>query len=183
MGEHLGGQHSLASDRSNRWLVVRTKPRQEKTAVHHLAQRAVAPYCPLFLQPPWHLRAPRGPVPLFPGYIFVSCDPTEQMSAVRYCPGILAPVTFGGELAVVDQDLIDAIRTREGLRGYALPTEQEEGIPDGSTVRVMSGPFAGFEGVFSGTLRGGQRAKVLLSLLRGRQLVEVDTHALALARA
>ena len=183
MGEHLGGQPSLASDRSNRWVVVRTKPRQEKTAAHHLAQRAVAPYCPLFLQPPWHLRAPRGPVPLFPGYIFVSLDPTEQMSAVRYCPGVLAPVTFGGELATVDQGLIDAIRAREGLRGYALPTEQEEGIPDGSTVRIMSGPFEGIEGVFNGTLRGGQRAKVLLSLLRGRQLVEVDTHALALARA
>ena len=183
MGEHLGGQPSLASDRSNRWVVVRTKPRQEKTAAHHLAQRAVAPYCPLFLQPPWHLRAPRGPVPLFPGYIFASLDPAEQMSAVRYCPGVLAPVTFGGELATVDQGLIDAIRAREGLRGYALPTEQEEGIPDGSTVRIMSGPFEGIEGVFNGTLRGGQRAKVLLSLLRGRQLVEVDTHALALARA
>ena len=183
MGEHIGGQPIPVCDRSKRWVVVRTKPRQEKTAIHHLAQRKVAPYCPMFLQPPWHLRAPRGPVPLFPGYIFVSCDPIEQLSAVRYCPGVLAPVSFSGQLAMVDQGLIDAIRAREGSRGYALPAEQEEGIPEGATVRIMSGPFEGIEGVFNGTLRGGQRAKVFLSLLRGRHVIEVDTHVLALARA
>jgi transcriptional antiterminator RfaH len=163
-------------------VVVRTKPRQEKSAASHLSQRQVTPYCPMFLQPPWHLRAPRGPVPLFPGYIFVSFNPTEQMNAVRYCPGVLAPVSFAGDLATVDQALIDAIRAREGSRGYALPTEQEEGIPDGATVRIMSGPFEGLQGVFSGTLRGGQRARVLLELLRSRRLIEVDTHALAVAR-
>ena len=85
-------------------------------------------------------------------------------------------------MATVDQSLIDAIRTREGSRGYALPSEQEEGIPVGATVRIMNGPFEGLEGVFSGTLRGGQRARVLLDLLRGRHGVEVDFRALAVAR-
>jgi transcriptional antiterminator RfaH len=164
-------------------VVVRTKPRQERRAVHHLCQRQVTPYCPMFLQPPWHLRAPRGPVPLFPGYIFVSFDPSQQMSAVRYCPGVLAPVTFGGDLATVDQGLVDAVRAREGSRGYAVPIEQETGIPEGAAVRIMSGPFAGFEGVFSGSLRGGERARVLLDLLRGRRSIEVDSHVLALAGA
>ncbi len=168
---------------SQQWLVVRTKARQEKTAVHHLAQREVIPYCPMFLQPPWHPRAPRGPVPLFSGYIFVRCNLTEQLNAVRFCPGVLAPVAFGGEIAIADQGLIDALRGREGSRGYALPVEQEEGMPMGAVVRLMSGPFAGIEGVFNGCLRGGQRAKVLLELLRGRHEVEVDYSSLALVRA
>ena len=168
---------------SQNWVVVRTKPRQEKSAMHHLAQREVTPYCPMFLQPPWHPRAPRGPVPLFAGYIFVRCDLSEQMNAVRFCPGVLAPVSFGGDVAIVDQGLIDVLKAREASRGYALPTEQEDGIPNGSVVRLMNGPFEGIEGVFTGHLRGGQRATVLLELLRGRHEVEVDYGSLALVRA
>ena len=169
-------------DMSRSWVVVRTKPRQERTAVHHLAQRGVSPYCPMFLQPPWHPRAPRGPVPLFASYIFVQCRLPEQMNAVRFCPGVSSPVVFGDDIAIVDQELIDALKAREGSRGYALPSEQEDGIPEGAVVRVMRGPFEGAEAVFSGYLRGGERAKVLLDLLRGRHAVEVDSSSLALVR-
>jgi hypothetical protein len=165
------------------WIVVRTKPRQEKIAVSHLAQRQVTPYCPMFKQPPWHPRAPRGPVPLFAGYLFVNCNIETRLNAVRFCPGILAPVTFNGRVAEVDQGLIDAIRHREGERGYALPTEEVEGIPIGTTVRVMSGPFEGVSGVFKGYLRGKERAKILMDFLRNRHEVEVDTEVLAMQRA
>jgi hypothetical protein len=165
------------------WIVVRTKPRQEKIAISHLAQRQVTPYCPMFLQPPWHPRAPRGPVPLFTGYIFVNCDLETRLNAVRFCPGVLAPVAFNGRIAVVDQGLIDALRFREADRGYALPDEQIEGIPEGTSVRVMAGPFEGISGVFKGYLRGGQRAKILMDFLRNRHEVEVDTDVLAKQRA
>ncbi len=151
--------------------------------MHHLAQREVAPYCPMLLQPPWHPRAPRGPVPLFPGYVFVGCDPKRQLNAVRYCPGVLGAVAFGGRLSEIDDGLIRALRLREGSRGYALPREQEEGIPPGSNVRVMSGPLEGLEGVLSGFLSGRQRARVLVEFLRGRRFVEVDANALAAMRA
>ena len=168
---------------SSRWLVVRTKPRQERVAVGHLAQREVTPYCPMFLQPPWHPRAPRGPMPLFAGYIFVRCVPEVQLNAVRYCPGVLGLVSFDGEPALVDQSLIDAIRLREGDRGYALPEEMAEGIPKGATVRVMAGPLEGISGVFRGYLRGRERARVLMDFLRSRHEVEVDAAALAMLRA
>jgi transcription antitermination factor NusG len=163
--------------------VVRTKPRQEKIAVRHLAQRNVKPYCPMFLRPPWHLRAPRGPVPLFAGYVFVSCDPQVQLNAVRYCPGILGPVSFNGAPATVEQDLIDALRLREGDRGYALPDEVARGIPKGATVRIMAGPLEGIKGVFRGYVRGRERARILMDFLRSRHEVEVDAAALAIMRA
>jgi len=165
------------------WIVVRTKPRQEKIAVGHLAQRGVTPYCPMFKQPPWHPRAPRGPVPLFAGYIFVNCDLDARLNAVRFCPGVLAPVAFDGRVAEVDRGLIDAIRYREGDRGYVLPDEQEQGIPVGAGVRVMEGPFEGISGVFRGYLRGGERAKILMDFLRSTHEVEVDTRVLAMQRA
>ena len=183
MNGQMEGDHGSSAGQVSRWLVIRTKPLQERTAVHHLAQREVSPYCPMFLQPPWHPRAPRGPVPLFPGYIFVQCDPERQLNAVRYCPAVIGPVAFGGNVAAVDDELIVALRQREGSRGYALPVEQEEGIPEGSQVRVMSGPFAGFEGVFRGFLRGRERARILVEFLRGRRRIEVDANVLAVLRA
>ena len=165
------------------WLVVRTKPRQERVALRHLRERGVEPYCPLFLEPPWHPRAPKGPVPLFGGYIFVYCDPFDRLNAVSYCPGVLHPVRFDRQLATVDQAVIDALRAREGDRGYVVPTEMEVGIEKGSKVRVMAGPLKDMEGIFRGYLRGGQRARVLMEFLRRRSLVEVETELLAVARA
>jgi hypothetical protein len=168
---------------SPEWLVVRTKPRQERVAVRHLSQRDVEPYCPLYLEPPWHPRAPKGPTPLFNGYIFVRCHPHLQLNAVSYCPGVLHPVRFDRELAIVDEDVIDAIKAREADRGYVIPTELEYGIETGRNVRVMAGPLKDMEGVFRGYLRGGQRARVLMEFLSQRSLVEVDTELLAVVRA
>ncbi len=137
------------------------------------------PYCPMFLEPRWHRRAPRGPVPLFPGYIFVAADPERQLNAVRFCPGVLAPVRFGRDLAMVDQNFIDGLRVREGDRGYMIPEDFSQEIPRGKRVRVVGGPLKGFEGVFCGYLRGGQRAKILVDFLRSRRSVEVDLNVLA----
>jgi transcription antitermination factor NusG len=151
--------------------------------VRHLAERRVRPYCPMFLAPRWHQRAPRGPVPLFAGYIFVHCDPVEQLNAVRYCPGVLQPVSFDGAVAIVDGQLVNALRRREGDRGYVAPDEVRRGIPAGSTVRVMAGPLEGLTGVFTRYLRGNERATILMEFLRSRHEVEVDATALAMVRA
>ena len=168
---------------SLRWLVVCTKPRQEKIATRHLVERQLEPYCPMFLRPPWHARAPHGPVPLFAGYIFVRCDPRFQLNAVRYCPGVLRPVSFEGIPATVSDDLVDSLRLREADRGFVLPDELALGIPKGAAVRVMAGPLEGITGVFKGYLRGKERAKVLMDFLRSRYEVEVDAAALGMLRA
>lgn len=164
------------------WLVLRSKAQVEHRVIRHLWQRRVEPYCPLYLEPPWHPRAPRGPGPLFPGYLFVRCDPDSDLAAVRYCPGVIGPVVFDGMLATVSGAVIEELRRREGDRGYVRPDEIEYGIAPGSRVAVMSGPFRGLHGVFSGYLRGGQRAQVLVRMLRSARAVELDSAALMLER-
>lgn len=165
------------------WLVVRSKPRQERVAACHLRERGVEPYCPLYLEPPWHPRAPKGPVPLFGGYLFVYCNPLGELNKVGYCPGVAHVVRFDREPATVEQAVIDAIRAREAGRGYVVPNELEHGIEEGRRVRVMAGPLKDMEGVFRGYLRGGQRARVLMEFLRRRSLVEVEMELLAAVRA
>ena len=160
------------------WLVIQTRPNQERTAVLHLAQRDVEPYCPMFLEPPWHRRAPRGPVPLFTSYVFVYCIPKEHLARVVFCPGVLRPVSFVQRLATVEPELIAFLRERSGDRGYIVHEEIAGRIPEEAKVKVLDGPLRGMEGVLRGYLRGGQRARVLLRLLCGNRLIEVDANCL-----
>ena len=48
-------------DRAMEWLVVRTKPRQERAAMSHLSHREVESYCPLYLEPKWNRKARQAP--------------------------------------------------------------------------------------------------------------------------
>lgn len=168
---------------AERWIVVRTKTLRERVAADHLLQRGVEPYVPRLLEPRWHRRAPRGPVPLFPGYLFARCNPAEQLEAVRYCPGVIRPVYFGKLLAAVGEGLIESLRGLEGERGFIVPAEVLQKPRPGQRVRIVSGPLKGLEGVFEKPLRGGERAMVLLQFLRSARSVEVDMLVLRPASA
>ena len=169
------------ANRSERaWIVVTTKPRQERIAVGHLERRGVEPYCPLLLEPQRHRWAPRGPIPLFPGYIFVACNQVDDLNGIRFCPGVLRPLVFDREPATVDQALIDAFRRWEGERGYIVSEDVHKKMSKGARVRVMGGPLEGFEGLFQGYLKGGRRGRVLLDFLRSKRRVEVDISTLVL---
>jgi transcription antitermination factor NusG len=164
-------------------LVVRTKPRQERTAVSHLSHRNVEAYCPLYLEPKWNRTTRQVPVPLFSSYLFVHCVPELQLNAVSFCPGVAHPVRFDRKPATVGQDVIDALKRREGERGYVVPPEIEIGIKLGNKVMIMAGPLSGLEGIFRGYLRGRERAQVLVEFLRQKSLVEVGAEDLAAVRA
>jgi transcription antitermination factor NusG len=170
------------ADFFGRWMVVRTKPRQERAATKHLSHRGVESYCPMYLEPSWNRRAANRPVPMFTGYIFTLCARGIHPNAVFYCPGVAHPVRFEGRPATVGQSVIDELRRREGERGFVMPPEIEIGIKLGSTVMIMAGPLSGMEGIFHGYMRGGERARVLLEFLRRQNTVEVDTEALAEVR-
>lgn len=178
-GSQVASLQAHPDDQTLKWLVVRTKPRQERAAVSHLLHRGVEPYCPLYLEPKWNRKRVQAPVPLFTGYIFVRCNPEHQLNAVSYCPGVAHPVRFDRKPAIVDEDVIDTIRRREAAHGYVMPPEIEIGIKLGNKVMIMAGPLAGLEGVFRGYLRGRERANVLIEFLRQQNLVEVDTADLA----
>ena len=163
-------------DRPPQWLVVQSKPMQERVAASNLTHRGVETYLPLFLEPPWHRRAPRGPMPLFPGYVFVTCDIQTQLSGVRFCPAVSRVVSFGRDLAFVDDSLIQSLRELEEDRGFIVPETLHKALRKGQRVRIMDGPFKGLEGVFQGYLRGSQRALVLIDFLRRQQTIELGVN-------
>ena len=113
-------------------------------------------------------------MPLFASYVFVRSRPQDSLSAVRFCPGVLRPLTFAGRLAFVDEELIETLKLKEGDRGHILHDVHASEMSPGRRVRIMDGPLRGVEGVLAGLLRGRQRAKVLIQFLRSEHTVEVD---------
>lgn len=164
------------------WLVVRTKPKQERNLLDALAARGIDAYCPRILEPPRHRHAPRGSVPLFPSYVFAHCVLAEKYSAVHYCTGALGIVRFGDEVAVVDDGIIVALREREGERGYVIVREVRRAMGEGERVRIVEGPLAGLEGVVRRYLPAKDRVRLLLSVVRGVRHVEVDARHVQGAR-
>jgi transcription antitermination factor NusG len=156
------------------WLLVRSKPKQESALVLALSTRDVAAYCPKVLEPRWHSRAPRGPVPLFPSYVFARCVPKEKYTAVRYCTGAAGIVRFGEELGAVEDEFVASLREREGDRGYLVIAAARRAPVKGSRVRIVQGPLKGIEGLVTHYLPAKDRVRLLLTMVSGVRNVEVD---------
>src|SRR5512136_1477821 len=124
------------------WLLVRTKPKQETAVLHALAARDVPAYCPRILEPRWDLRAPRGPVPLFPSSVFAQCVVKERYAAVRYCSGVSGIVRFGEALAAVEDDFVASLREREGERGYVVIAEARRASSNTCRQRIVCASYS-----------------------------------------
>jgi transcriptional antiterminator RfaH len=162
------------SDPRRLWYLLRTKPKQERAVTETLTARAVEAYCPRVIEPRWHRRAPVGPVPLFPSYVFARFQAAESFAAVNYCPGAAGVVRFGSELAALDDGNVEALRAREGDRGYVEFAAARERPREGGRVRVERGPLAGLEGVVTRYLPARDRVRLLLAVIGGVRNVEVD---------
>ena len=147
------------------WLVVHTKALQERVVEACLLERGLTVYCPRLLGPRTHPRAPRGPVPLFPTYLFCQATLSQGFEAVRFCPGARGLVRFGDRVASVEKREITLLRSREGTRGcLVIPTRA---LSRGARVRLTAGAFSGFEAILDGTVASGDRVRVLFAVASG----------------
>ena len=155
---------------TQRWYVIRSKPRKEEFLAEQMQMRKLEIFEPLIRVQTVNPRA-RKIKPYFPGYVFVHLDleKTGKFS-VQFIPGAAGLVSFGGEAADVPDGLIHAIRQRvEEINGAG--GELFDALKIGGTVVVHSGPFAGYEAIFDARLPGSDRVRVLLKLLKNRQML------------
>ena len=150
------------------WYCVRSKPNKEDFLCNQLRLREIEIFYPCLRIKPVNPRASKVR-PYFPGYLFVSIDLNEiGTNALQWMPGALGLVFYGSEPVPVQDELINAIRNRV----EAANTSYDEwllGLKPGDTVRVVAGPFAGYEGIFDVRLAGSERVRIFLSLLEQQQ--------------
>jgi len=155
---------------THRWYVVRSKPRKEEFLAEQMQMRKIEIFNPRIRVQAINPRA-RKIKSYFPGYVFVHLDLEKTGTfSMQYIPGAAGLVSFGGEAADVPDGLIHAIQQRvEEINDAG--GELFDVLKMGETVVIHSGPFAGYEAIFDARLPGSDRVRVLLKLLKNRQML------------
>lgn len=155
------------------WYAVNTTPRRELPAIASLAEKGFAVFMPCETVTRrigrHHEIVSR---PLFPGYLFVLCDPKQfrevlEIDAiqqfVRYrCGADLSPV-------IIPLPAIIEMQADERRGAYDRTRAKPNAYRPrkGDKVRVMAGPWQNFVGKLLATPRG-QRAQVMIEGPFGR---------------
>ena len=152
-----------------RWYALHCKPRKEQVVYEQLLVRAIEAFSPCAPVKDAGRRKSRLEA-YFPGYIFVCAD-LEQIgiTTLQWLPGLIDIVKFGGIPAQVPDSLINAIRSKI-KRISNLGEDIAEHIKPGDMVNISDGPFAGQKAIFDSRLSGGERARVLLTLLNDQTI-------------
>lgn len=155
------------------WYLVYSKPRGENLAKSNLERQGFETYLPMVRQP--RRRGGRRIIriePLFPRYLFIRLDTeTDNWAPIRSTLGVSSLVRFGMEPAMVPDDLIQYIRSRDDEGGVQdLPVDEPH---QGDRVRITEGPMMGYEGIFVAKT-SSERVLVLLDIVGHKSRVNVE---------
>jgi transcription antitermination factor NusG len=146
------------------WYALRVKPHKERSVYQLLSGQDVGLFLPLVRVHPKNPRSAKEK-PYFPGYMFVSADLHDLgFNAFSWTPGTYGLVSFGGEPAIVPENLIYEVKQRlaqiKAAGGLVF-----DNLKKGDRVRIVGGPFEGYEAIFDLRLPGQERVQVLLAFL------------------
>jgi len=166
---------------SSKWYVIRSKPRRERFVHDQLNGQGLEVFFPAVKVHPVNPRSARERA-YFPSYLFVHLDlVTVGVNRLRWLPAAVGLLEFGGEPAVVP-DLLVAQLKRKVSAIQAAGGLVFADLNQGDTIKITSGPFAGYEAIFDLRLKGSDRVRVLLELLRRQVPLELDAGSIRKAR-
>lgn len=159
------------------WYLIHTKPRQEKYALRNLEQQGYKCYLPILLSEKLrHGLLSIDDEPLFPRYLFIRLgrgDSAKSWAPIRSTKGVSRLVSFGGEPAKLDDDLIEHLWGQEA----AVQSEPERLFRPGERVSMTEGAFTGIEGIYY-MADGERRVMVLIELLSKSVIVRASPASL-----
>ena len=145
------------------WYALRVKPHKEKSVSHLLQMRKVEMFLPMLRVNPVNPRSAKEK-PYFPGYLFIKADLNESgQNAFSWVHGTHGLVSFGDIPAVVPENLIHELRSK--IEELNVQEQTRISIKKGEAVRIVRGPFAGYEAIFDAHIPGSERVQVLLAFL------------------
>jgi len=166
---------------SSKWYVIRSKPRRERFVHDQLNSQGLEVFFPAVKVHPVNPRSARERA-YFPSYLFVHLDlVTVGVNRLRWLPAAVGLLEFGGEPAVVP-DLLVAQLKRKVSAIQAAGGLVFADLNQGDTIKITAGPFAGYEAIFDLRLKGSDRVRVLLELLRLQVPLELDASSIRKAR-
>ena len=156
---------------SKNWIVVRSKPRSEKVAYAQLLDKGIEAYLPLLKERrKWSDRKKWVEFPLFSSYLFANIEVKKSIFVLQ-TQGVSSLVKFGEEIAIVQDEVINAIKLAiDG--GYKL-TPAEYFIA-GSEVEVIEGPMNGVKGIVV-QLKGKDRLVIKIDAIQQALSIDIDS--------
>jgi transcriptional antiterminator RfaH len=162
-----------------RWYVVRAQTKREHTSARYIRKElgleVVAP------QIRYTKVTRRGKVlwkeAMFPGYLFVKFDRDLDEKAVCYAPGVLKLVRFGDYVPSIDEEFVLNLKD---LVGDEEVLDLQHGVELGQEYEVASGALKGTIGEVVEVLTGGQRVLLLMEMIGGERVIEIDVFSLLL---
>ena len=153
-----------------RWYALYTKPRKEHQVETTLRGQGIETYLPT-VERKVRRRDRPDRVVYFPCYLFARIDlDVVPRSSIDWMPGIRRIVGSRGQPAVVDDEIVEMVRSR-------LDTIEEvgyAGLKRGDRVRIVSGPLRDLEAVFDQPMSPANRVRVLLYVVGRMTPVEID---------
>jgi len=153
------------------WIVVRSKPRSEKIAYAQLKEKGIEAYLPLLKERrKWSDRKKWVEFPLFSSYLFAKIEIKNSIFVLQ-THGVSSLVKFGEEIAIVQDEVVNAIKLAiDG--GYKLtPTEY---FIAGNSVEVIDGPMIGVKGIVV-QLKGKDRLIIKIDAIQQALSIDIDT--------
>jgi len=153
-----------------RWYALYVRPHAERMVSESLRLKGYEEFVPYYrARRRWSDRVKEVEFPLFPGYVFCRFDPQKRLPILQ-TPGVVHIVSFGKELAPVDDEELEAIRRIVGSNRVVEPWPF---LRVGQRVRLVGGSLDGLEG-FLVELKKNRRLVVSVTLLQRSVAVTLD---------
>jgi transcriptional antiterminator RfaH len=155
------------------WYALYTKPHKEQQVSSLLKSKGYEVYLPAVQV---RRRGQEKTLPFFSCYLFARMNGTGDLSSVRWTPGLRSVVNFGGQPALVPDEVVSLTRERLArMQEFGYPLH---GFKHGDRVQIKSGPFADYEALFDEDLSSRDRARILVDCLGRWTRCEVEIHSL-----
>lgn len=137
---------NLLINKSNyKWYIFYCKSRAEKKAYDTLIKYNFEVYLPLIAElKKWSDRVKKVQTPMFRGYIFVYSKREDLTKVLQASTQIVAPVKIGNEFACLKDKEIEFLKLLE--KNDMKVVVQPKKIGRQSKIKIVNGPFVGYEG-------------------------------------
>ncbi len=152
------------------WYLVYTKPKNEDIVSQKFIDAGFQVLNPKLKERKVYRRKLQDIIsPLFPCYLFVKFDGSEDYRLVKYTRGVRSIIGLSGNPTIVPEEIISSILSRM-TDGVILLKPQE--FNPGDKVIIKAGPLEGVNAVFEREMKGTDRVGILLGSINARTTLD-----------
>ncbi len=161
---------------SKDWFVIQFKPNSHYQAKKNLNRQGFKTFLPLHeITSRKASRFVKSTKPLFPGYMFVSFNKTEnKWHKIRNTYGVSRLITVNSSLKSIPSTFIDSLMKRYDSSGKLIPIVE---MKKGDKVEILEGPFANFIASVE-KYESEQRIWILMDLMGRKTKLQTPLNAL-----